>query len=551
MSKDSFPVHRRQFLAASTTAGLALLAGCESITGENNSTNATPTSTPNPTTSGPARFARAALTGPSKVTLGKPFRLTLDVTNVGGETGTLSTNIRVSGGRSTLSRPVERTIDPGERVKIQTDPIQFDVADSYTFTVGKSKVSHTVTVQPKTAAFGTTLNLSDTLKGTVKSIAFHPAILYSSSGSNQARLEQASSNQLLAVTRVDLENVGSQPASLDGTFQLANGEMQQMLGNSTPLSAAKIEGKPLTSLQLSPGQQRSGWVLGEIPRSNARKEVTVIYQRDTSRTPPELEWTSTPKQGTRDLPQFAIESFQLPNTVTQGENATANVTIANKGNSTRTFRGLVESRVGDSGDWRSFAPITARVQPGQSVQQNLTINSSSNGSVSYRLAPFKKTKTVEYVPPTFAFGKSYTTTENVSVTVSNIQSAQSVRLSAGGGTTRRTPPSGKRFVLAKVQAVVVGESEGTPRSSEFALKAGAQTFTKADGMTNPLVSPVEGTPYGGVYDPDGGTYSWYVVWTVPQQVSLKDVFVVWTSQEGSTGAQGETARWTKGGRSSR
>ncbi|MGN8216733.1 hypothetical protein ACTG0T_00040 [Halococcus morrhuae DSM 1307] len=543
---DQSSTNRRQFLAAGTTAGLALLAGCGSTTGSNNTT-ATSTSTPIPTTSGPAQFGRAALLGPSTVTLGKPFRLTLEVTNVGGETGTLNTDIHVTDGRSTIDQPIKRTIDPGERVKIQTDPVQFDIADSYTFDVGISKVSHTVSVQPKTAAYGTTFDLSDTLKGTAKSIEFRPAILYSPAGGSQTLLEQASSNQLLAVTRVDLENAGSQPASIGGEFELKNGELRQTLGSTTPLSAAKIEGKPLTSLRLSPGQQRSGWLLGEIPRSKARKAVSVVYQRDTSETPPELEWTSTPKQGTRELPQFAIESFQLPKRVTQGENATANVTIANKGNSTRTFRGLIESRTGNSGNWGGVAPITAQVRPGQSIQRNVTINSSADGTISYRLAPFNQTKTVEYVPPTFAFGQSYTTTENVSVTVSDIQAVQSVQL-AGDEPIQRTAPSGKRFVIAKVRATAVGRSDGTPRGDEFQLKANGQTFAQADEVTRPLISPVEGEPYGGVYDPDSGdSFSWYVVWTAPKQVPTDAMTVQWTSREDSSGVRGESARWTKGG----
>src|SRR5699024_12573987 len=138
--------------------------------------------------------------------------------------------------------------------------------------------------------------------------------------------------------------------------------------------------------RLSPGQQRSGWVLGEIPRSEAKEMITVVYQRDTTRTPPELEWTNTPKQGTRDLPQFAIESLQLPKTAQQGQDVTANVTISNTANTTRTFRGLVQSRVNDSENenWQSSAPITVQIPAGQSIQRNVTINGSSGGATSYR-----------------------------------------------------------------------------------------------------------------------------------------------------------------------
>jgi hypothetical protein len=236
----------------------------------------------------------------------------------------------------------------------------------------------------------------------------------------------------------------------------------------------------------------------------------------------------------------------------QGQDANASVTVSNEGNTTRPFRGMIQYRSGNSGDWRASQPITARIKPGESVRQNITINSSSEGSISYRLAPFETTQTVEYVPPTVAFGKSYTTTENVSITVSDLQAAESVQLSDYGDPTRHTPPAGKRFVLARVEVAVVGESQRTPLSSEFRLKSGSQTFTQAE-ISQPLVAPVEGTPYGGgTYDPETGTTaSWYVVWTAPQQVSLSDMAVVWKSSRNSTGAQGETARWTKGGTTSR
>ena len=542
--------NRRRFLAASATAGLAVLAGCGSILGGND-TNASSTTTPIPTTSGPAQFARAALTGPSEIALDKPFRLTLDVANVGGETGTLTTNIQVSEGRSTLSRPVERTIDPGERVKIQTDPIRFDVADTYTFNVGISKVSHTVTVQPKTAAFGKTFDLSDALNATVKSIAFHPTILYSPSSSQQTFLQKAPSNQLLAVVCVDLENIGSQSTALDGEFDLKNGHLRRTLGTNTPLSAAKIDGTPLTTLRLSPGQQRSGWLLGEMPHSTARNAVTVIYQRDSSRTPSEIEWISTPKQGTRDLPQFVVESFQLPKTAEQGQDVTAKVTISNKGNSARTFRGLIEGRAGNGGSWTGVAPITMRVRPGQSIQREITITSSSNGSVSYRLAPTNRTQTIEYLPPTFAFGESYTTTENVEMTLSDFQSAESIGMEDNlpDSNEQVSPPTGERFVLVNVESAAVGRSEGTPFADGFSLRNGSKTFETANAVNQSLVTPVEGPLYSGVYDPDeGDTFSGYLVFTVPQQVPLGELTVEWTSTDDSTGESGESARWTKGGR---
>ena len=551
MNGKSIP-NRRQFLTAATTGTIALFAGCGS--GDDGGTNNTSTGTTTPavtTQSGPAQFARATLTGPSEITLDQSFRLALDVTNIGGQSGSLNTTVNVTEGKSNLSRPLQRdSINPGESITVRTDPIQFNAADSYTFNVGASTVSHTVTVRPKTGNLGTSFNLTETLQATVTNIAFQPAIHYSASSSEQTRLQQAPSNSLLAIIRVDVENVGSESASIaPGSFQVADGEVYRTLDGGTSLSAAHINSTPLTDLQLSPGEQRTGWVLAQVPRSTARQTVTTIYQRDATATPPDILWTAPPNRGgTRSLPQFSLANFTLPNTAMLRQDANATLAVSNDGNQTRTFRGMVEYRSDNSSDWQASHPINTTVAPGETARQNVTINSTSNGSVAYRVAPFNQTQTVEYVPPTIAFGESYTTTENVAVTVSDFQTAESVRLSGLGEPTRRTPPSGQRFVLARIQVAVVGESQRTPLSSEFRLQSGSQTFTQADEMTQPLVAPVEGTPYGGgTYGPETGeTDSWYVVWTAPQQVSLTDMTVVWASQGSSTGAQGETARWTEG-----
>jgi hypothetical protein len=331
---------------------------------------------------------------------------------------------------STLSWSLQReSISPGESVTVRTDPIQFDTADTYTFTVGVSDISHTVTVRPKAGTFGTTFDLSDALQATATNIAFQPAILYSPSASGQTYLQKPPAKNLLATIRFDLENVGSQSASIDpGSFQVANGNVYRTLGDGgSLLSAAKINGKPLTDLRLAPGEQRTGWVLAQVPRAQAQKTVTVIYQRDATGTPVEIQWSAVPQQNTRALPQFSLTNFSLPKTAMQGQDANASVTVSNEGNTTRPFRGMIQYRSGNSRDWRASQPITARIKPGESVRRNITINSSSKGSISYRLAPFETTQTVEYVPPTFAFGESYTTTENIQVTVSDLQSATVVR----------------------------------------------------------------------------------------------------------------------------
>lgn len=209
--------NRRQFLAAATTSGVALLAGCSSSgtnnSAGNNSSNSAPAAKIT-TVSEPTQFVNARLAGPSQITVGDPFRLTLHVTNVGSETGTLNTTIAVTEGSSNYSLSIDQTVESGERIEIQTEPIQFDIADTYTFSVGISEVSHAVSVQAKTGTVGTAFNLGDTLEAAVKDIEFRPSIRYSPSASDQMRLLNPPAKELLAVIRVGLENVGTQPASV-------------------------------------------------------------------------------------------------------------------------------------------------------------------------------------------------------------------------------------------------------------------------------------------------------------------------------------------------
>jgi hypothetical protein len=550
MTKDNRSIDRRQFLAASTVGATALLAGCNS-SGTNNTNNSTESTPAVTTTSGPAQFARISLTGPSKVTVGESFRLTLTATNVGGRIGTFKTQLRIAEGASTLRRTVSRkSVAPKESISVKTDPIRFTRGDTYVFALGASCVTHSVTVQPKTRSIGTALKLSDSLRAIVTDVAFRPSVFYTGN-MGDTRLLSTSSGQVLALIRVTLENIGTEPASVAADpFQVPNGQMVSTPGNGTPLTAAQITGKPLTTLKLAPAEQRERWLLAQVPRSEARKKLTIAYQRDTAGTPPEFQWIATPRKGKRTFSQFSLKRFRLPESVEIGTDATATVAVTNTGNETRTFRGMVEYRSGDTGDWQSLQPIKVRIRPGKTARKQFTINSSSTGSVTYRIAPLGATKTVKFTPLTLPFGRTYTTTENVAVTASDLQSASVVRSHplAMDPVTRTTPLPGDRLVLVHIRSVTVGPSQGTPFGTEFTLRVGSRTFEKRTNMCEELVSPVDGRVYDGVYDPaKGETFEGYLVWSVPKQVPLADQTVQWTSREPSTGADGETVRWTKGG----
>jgi hypothetical protein len=485
------------------------------------------------------------------VTIGESFRLTLTATNVGGRTGTFKTQLRIAEGASTLHRTVSRkSVAPKESISVTTDPIRFTRADTYVFALGASGVTHSVTVQPKTRSVGTALKLSDSLRATVTDVAFRPSVFYTGN-MGDTRLLSAPAGQVLALIRVTLENIGTEPTSVAADpFQVPSGQMVSTLGNGTPLTAAQITGKPLTTLQLTPAEQRERWLLAQVPRSEARKKLTIAYQRDATGTPPEFQWIAPPRKGKRTFSQFSLKRFRLPKSVEAGTDTTATVVVSNTGNETRTFRGMVEYRSGDTGDWQSLQPIKARIRPSKTARKQFTINSSSTGSVTYRIAPLGATKTVTFTPPTLPFGGTYTTTENVAVTASDLQSASVVRSHplAMDPVTRTTPLPGDRLVLVHIRSVTVGPSQGTPFGTEFTLRAGSRTFEKLTNMSEELVFPVDGRVYQGVYDPaEGETFEGYLVWSVPKQVPLTDLTVWWTSREPSTGADGETVRWTKGG----
>lgn len=544
MTDDDFPVSRRQFLAASTAGTTALLAGCSSSNGKNNSNSSTKTTPPVTTTSGPAQFARISLAGPSKVTIGESFRLTLTATNVGGRTGTFKTQLRIAEGATTLSRTISRkSVAPKESISVKTNPIRFTRADTYVFALGASGVTHSVTVQPKTGNVGTALKLSNSLRATVTDVAFRPSVFYTGN-EGDTRLISASSGKILVLIRVTLENIGAEPTTVTAdSFHVPNGQMASTHGNGPPLSAVQIQGKPLTSLQLTPAEQRERWLLAQVPRSEARNPLAIVYQRDAAGTPPEFQWIAAPQTGKRTLPQFSLKKFQLPASVEAGTDATATVAVTNTGKETATFRGMVEYRSGDNGDWQPLRPIQARIQPGKTARKQFTINRSSAESVAYRVAPLGVTETIEYTPPVLSFGDTYESKTGVNVTLSDLQETKSVVVKNSGVPKYRVKaPSGTRFVLVRVRSVTVGESEATPKVDEITLTNGSKPFERATDLIHPLVSPVDGPLYYGVYNPEiGSTYKGYLVHTVPQQVALDDLSVRWTSY------LGEEVWWAKGG----
>lgn len=544
--KDNGFLTRRRFLAASAAGTTAVLAGCSSSgssasSKKNNSTGGT-------TTGGPAQLAHISFTGPSKVTVGESFRLTLNATNIGGQPGEITAPVKITEGERTFNTTLSHdSIDPGKTVSLRTKPIQFSIADDYTFAITGTNLAHTVSVQPKTGDLGTSFKVSNSLRATVQDISFQPSVFYTveSYDETHTKLQSTSREKILAILHISLENIGTKSVYVGGdSFQVPAGKMLSALGNGTPLTAAQLKGKPLVNLRLSSAEQREGWLLAQVPRSKARKSLAISYQRDGPGTPPEFQWIAAPDTGKRTYAQFSLKELRLPNSVELGQDATATVAVTNTGKETGMFRGIVEYRSSDSEGWQPLQPIKARIQSGKTARKQFTISHSSTNAVTYRLVPFGTTKTVEYIPPVLPFGKSYKTTENVKITVSNFQSAKSVRLVEDfpDDPRGRVPaPSGKRYVLVRVQSVVTGDSEATPFADEFSLRTGSQPFEKATDLNQKLVAPVESKFYEGAYNPDvGATYSGVLVWTVPKKVPLGNLTVQWQN------AQGETAQWTKG-----
>lgn len=544
-------MHRRDLLRSSGIGLAALLAGCGSGSSANDDSAANETTdsgldAPETTRSGPATFSRATLGGPSNATVGENVTIPVSVANGGGRNGSFTGTLRVTEGKSNTSTSVTiEDIGPGEVAETNDSSLQFAAADTYTLTLDGTDATHTVTVDPITKQPGGSLAVSDRLTVAVKSVQFAPSLFFTStqgfSSNKRPGLVFASSGNVLTFVRMNVENTGTGSATFDPTtIAPVKGSYFDSLPGSQSggLSAiSNVGGSPLSRpIRLSAGEQTSGWLLAQVPRSTARKVFSVAYQVDGQKTPPDVVWRFSPNAGSqRQFPSFSLQSFSMPNQVDVGVDSQYSFTVKNTGNGGGVFRAVSQFRPPDEQTWYGFAKHDARLKPGATNTFEPTIGYETLGGVDYRIRPFdKQTRSVTFVPATRGFGESYTTPGGVEITVSDVQTS-GFYLQQGSYESRVTPDSGQHYLFARIDTKVVEQDADGVIPRDFSIENNGTSYN-ADYMSDSLKKPVSGGTFHNSGSAQSATSTGWMVFPVPRTITTDNVTIQW-------GTSNATARW--------
>lgn len=410
-----------------------------------------------------------------------------------------------------------------------------------------------MTVDPITKRLGESFTLNNGLKVTVRKVSLQPAMFYTtevntgifSEPTTVTRLKTAPTDSVLVVLRLALENTGTSPVTFGtNALQVPQGSFYTQFESGIGLSAAKnISATPLTGVEVASAEQTQGWLLAQVPRSVATGTFGVRHQRDSSGTPPEIRWTVPPKSGsTRSLPQFSLKSFETPKTAEVGRDKPVTVVVANKGKAAGRFRGLIQYRLSESEEWQSGSPnaLSSDIKPGGTKRFNLTLKHPYTDILDFRLQPFDATRTVEFVPATQSFGKSYTTPSGVTITVSDIQQSNSYKMK--GEYIEPTKATAKNhFIFAKVRTEVAEQEVTAVNNNDFTFVHGSEEYEPISFAYDKFASPVKGNTFYESTAEQGAVVTGWIGFSVPQGYTADGAVIRWSNSDGAA------AEWRSGG----
>jgi hypothetical protein len=462
-----------------------------------------------------------AIQGPQNVTVGEEFTLPVSVANTGGENGTFSDTLTVAEGSASFNRSVTiEGVQPGSIANTSVGPINISSTDTYTLAIKGTNTTHEIQVNPVEKQPGRTITANN-LKVGVQGISLTPALFYTintgyGTDGTGTGLLSAGSGKILCVIQVTLENVGTNQAEFTipqlynpdsgGVFAESSSSPPTMLtlpqgtfytelpGSGGDLARVQgVEGKPLTDVQLSAGQSRNSWLVAQLPRSTASSVVRVGYQGDSKGSPPEAVWSFAPQSGsTRALPKLSLDSFDVPNMAQLGRSNSYTIKVSNTGNGSGTYRSITQFKRPDDRNWSSYNKQQARIAPGKSKTFKQPIAYPSDptlGEAQFRLRPFGQTAPVTFDTTQLSFGNTFTGPVGRSITVGDVQQADSYQTSESD--EPQTPEQSQHFIFARLGVKFVKQDAQSLQTSNFDLVSGGSTYG-----TTPVRQPLHGSRTG-------------------------------------------------------
>lgn len=550
-------MNRRKYLLAIGGAGSAGLAGCSALTDGTNSGSGTPKPT---LVDGPAQFTDFKIETPETATVDTTVQVTVSAFNHGTEPGSFSGVLGTLEGAGSVSNPIELTdVKSGTRSKTTVE-ISFTAADEYVLGVVDStrRMSETktqtslepeattkLTIGPKTAAVGESLDLDAGLRATLVDVTYRQGVYYEyttgfMSGEKATSLFSTSSKQILALLRFEVENTGTERASFGpSSFTVSEGTLFTDLRGYNLSAVTDIEGAPLLDTQVDAGQQISGWLLAQVSRNRAKSGVTVGWQRDTNKTPPERSWTVKSSK----LPSFSLQNWSVGNKQSPGTYS-HQFPVKNTGRVKARFRGILDSKSKSDGPdaWTPFRKLSGTIAPGKTMTVDIQETNLYIGTNDYRVRPFDTTNSVTVQRPALSFGEK-AVVPNGTIRISKVQTHSSYTTeNEWTGTESHTLYNGDKFAFAYVEFVPNNGTPNMPGEDDFSLQANGSTYSESGSLEGPMTSPIEGRFYYQTYQESdiqvGKPWAGWVSFDVPSGVNASDATIVLEKEyeDGKTGA---------------
>ncbi|WP_135855238.1 DUF4352 domain-containing protein [Halorussus salinus] len=524
-------MERRKFLALGGTASLTSLAGCQVFSSA--------------VRTGPPHFEEVELTGPSEAEVGQEFSLTISAKNTGGKKGDFTNTLTVGEGAFSVEENIQIGSIPVTKTKsTEVGPFQIGTAGDYEFRITDHGVSHTVSVTTKAFEEDKALEIENGPTISVSDTTVRQSVAYQTS--NGREILTPESDRVFAFLQLSIENTGdSKLYTGPDSFSVKNGErIAQLDPVGVSLDALRIDGQPLSSDTVLPGESKAGWILVEVAPKTLKNGIDVFWNRGGENSEPEAHWTVSSTQ----LPQFEVAQMEFPSEVEIGAEAEGRITVKNTGSAAGTYFGTLERRTTGETQWEQVGVFSLDLPAGASKSWSTTIEKAQIGATQYRLRPGSVHKSIKFTPASRSLGDGYTTPNGAKITT-NIGgfnfSGFSDSYTHGSGWTEETTnaSSGKKFAFVKVTVKnTTSELLEFPSSTDITVLANGQQYTAKDEVTLgdlELLSPVDGVQYAATWNYESGeTESGWLIYEVPSSVSKDQLTIQYSPNDKIT------ANWT-------
>lgn len=404
-------MHRRQFITGSVVGGVGFLAGCGRLGGATGNSGGNSGSG-----SGPPNFDTPSVSAPTEVAFGTEFHLTVSISNTGAQDGKFTGIIRSTADTFEYEEDISMTVASGETASTETEAITLPAVGEYSFVLSAATEYEvtttddevqartvddgvsgdldtvTVTVTAQTLRAGESIDLDEETQLQIDSVSIETMLFGGQNGEYPNSVIRAEADQIFAVYEATIKSTGDGTVWRPSEVTIPNGSFYD-LGTFTLYDYGENLASRVT---LDGGETRSGFFFTTYPREEMRAGAPLEIQTDTETSKPEYKWEFDvdPAAG---FPEFQIADVTAPKTTPVGEPFDMTVTIANRGESAGTVRGLLQTPAALFG-WDLIAAahptpvVEAEIDPGSEEAVTFTYEFEEPDEGTLRLSPFEDTE---------------------------------------------------------------------------------------------------------------------------------------------------------------